>query len=143
MQIYNGESYSGVTLHKIDSGIDTGPIIDQIKFKIKINDTAFENYKKLMDESTKILKKNLNKIINNKYTLKKQVLSKGNYFSKKSINYKEMCRITVHKNSLDNHNKIRSFIFPAYQYPIVNGVKISKSIYKNKKIYLTKSSNYK
>ena len=34
MQIFNGEKYSGVTLHKIDRGIDTGPILDQLKFKI-------------------------------------------------------------------------------------------------------------
>ena len=31
--IINGENYSGVTLHKIDNGIDTGDVIDQIKFK--------------------------------------------------------------------------------------------------------------
>ena len=34
------------------------------------------------------------------------------------------------------HNKIRSLIFPAYQLPEVNGVKIVKSIYKNKKVNL-------
>ena len=36
-QIYNGEKISGVTLHKIDNGIDTGPIIDQLKFSINKN----------------------------------------------------------------------------------------------------------
>ena len=33
-QIYNGEKFSGITLHKIDQGIDTGDIVDQLKFKI-------------------------------------------------------------------------------------------------------------
>ena len=32
LPIKNGEVDSGVTLHKIESGIDTGDIIDQIKF---------------------------------------------------------------------------------------------------------------
>ena len=45
--------------------------------------------------------------------------------------------------SVRTHNKIRSLIFPAYQYPLVNGVRVVKSIYRNKKIYLTKSSDYK
>ena len=34
LQIYNSEKYSGVTLHKINKGIDTGNIIDQKKFTI-------------------------------------------------------------------------------------------------------------
>tara|TARA_B100002003_G_scaffold240224_1_gene260530 strand:+ start:20 stop:784 length:765 start_codon:yes stop_codon:yes gene_type:complete len=143
LQIYKGEKFSGVTLHKIDSGIDTGDIIDQIKFRIKINDTALDNYRKLMKFSTKLFKRNLNNIINNKYNLRKQILSNGRYFNKKSVNYKNKLKITMNKSSLKNHNRIRSLIFPAYQLPLVNGVKVLKSVYRNKKIYLTKSSDYK
>ena len=143
LQIYHGEKFSGVTLHKIDSGIDTGDIIDQSKFKIKINDSAFDNYKRLMSFAVKLFRKNLFKILKNKYKLKKQILSKGSYFSKSSVNYNKIRKINLKKFSIIKHNKIRSFIFPAYQYPIVNGAKIIKSVYKNKKIYLTKSSDYK
>ena len=39
--IINGENYCGVTLHEIDSGIDTGDIIDQIKVKINITYIRF------------------------------------------------------------------------------------------------------
>ena len=42
--ILNGENYSGVTLHKIDNGIDTGDIIDQLEFKIDINWTCRDLY---------------------------------------------------------------------------------------------------
>ena len=66
-----------------------------------------------------------------------QKFSRGGGAKKKEI------KINIKKNSLKNHNKIRSLIFPAYQYPFVNGVKVIKSIYKNKKIYLIKSSDYK
>ena len=38
------EKESGVTIHRIDNGIDTGPIIDQIKFSIKKNTNAYQNY---------------------------------------------------------------------------------------------------
>ena len=143
LQIYKGEKFSGVTLHKIDSGIDTGDIIDQIKFRIKINDTALDNYRKLMKFSTKLFKRNLNNIIISKYNLRKQILSNGRYFNKRSVNYKNKLKITMNKPSLKNHNRIRSLIFPPYQLPLVNGVKVLKSVYKNKKIYLTKSSDYK
>ena len=34
--LFNGDNFSGVTLHKIDDGIDTGDIIDQIKFSLMV-----------------------------------------------------------------------------------------------------------
>ena len=44
--IFNGEKYSGVTIHKIDNGIDTGEIIYQLKFKINFGDWKIKaNYK--------------------------------------------------------------------------------------------------
>ena len=143
LQIYNGEKFSGVSLHKIDKGIDTGDVIDQIRFKIKINDTAYDNYKKLMKFSVKLFKKNLKDILNNKYSLRKQILSNGKYYSRSSVNYKKLLKINMKNFSIKTHNKIRSLIFPVYQYPCVNGIKIVKSIYRNKKIYLTESSDYK
>lgn len=143
LQLLNGEKISGVTLHEIDKGIDTGNIIDQIKFKIKINDTAYNNYEKLMNLSIKLFKNNFRKILKNKYVSKKQNLSKGSYYSRNSIVYKNRLKIDMKKASLRTHNRIRSLIFPAYQYPFVNGTKIIKSIYKNKKIYLVQSSDYK
>ena len=140
-QIYNGEKYSGVTLHKIDAGIDTGDIVDQIKFKIKLNDTAYDNYFRLMKYSIILFKKNLNKILNFNYKLKKQKLSKGSYYSRGSVNYKKILKFNMKNVSLKLHNKIRSLIFPPYQIPIVNGVNVKKSLYRNNKIYLIESFN--
>ena len=135
-QILNGEKYSGVTLHKINSGIDTGDIIKQLKFKININDTAYDNYKKLMKYSVLLFKNTFKSIVIKKYKSKKQNLKLGSYFSRKSVNYSKLKKINYTNNSLKIHNKIRSLIFPAFQLPIVNGMKVKKSIYKNNKIYL-------
>ena len=143
MQIYNGEKFSGVTLHKIDKGIDTGAIIDQIRFKVRINDTAYKNYIRLMKFSTILFKKNLFNVLNDKYKLKRQKLSNGSYYSRKSINYRKIYKFNIKKFTINVHNKIRSLIFPPYQFPIVNGVKIVKSFYRNKKVYLIKSNVYK
>jgi len=38
--IYNGEREHGVTVHRMDPGIDTGPIVDQAMFAIESDDTA-------------------------------------------------------------------------------------------------------
>ena len=85
IQIYNGEKISGVTLHKIDHGIDTGSIIDNIKFKLKINTNAYENYLNLMKYSLKLLIKNFKIILKKTYTEKKQNHSRGSYYSRNSV----------------------------------------------------------
>ncbi len=135
-QIYNGEKNSGITLHKIDKGIDTGKIIDISRFNIGKNSTAYENYLKLLDQSIKLFKKNIYKILNNNYSLKKQNLKKGSYFSRNTVNYKKLVFLKNITHNKSTHNKIRSLIFPPFQLPIYNGKKIKKSIFKNNKIKL-------
>ena len=135
-QIKNGEKMSGVTLHKIDRGIDTGDIIDSLKFKIHKNSTAYENYNKLLNKSILIIKKNIKRILNGKYSIKKQNLKKGSYFSRKSVDYKSLVNIKEIKHNLITHNQIRSLIFEPFQLPIYNDKKIIKSFFKNNKIRL-------
>jgi len=135
-QIFMGEKKSGVTLHEIDDGIDTGKIIDKLSFPIQLNTTAYENYIKLLKKSFVLFKKNINKILINKYNVKKQNLKKGSYFSKKSVNYKKMIQFKKINNDIDTHNKIRALIFPPFQLPVINGKKIKKSIFNNNKIKL-------
>ena len=136
-QIFNGEKYSGVTLHRIDNGIDTGPIIDQIKFKIKINDNAYDNYLNLMEKSVSLLKKNFRNILQKNYKSRNQKINNGSYFSKKSLNYQKMKIFNINKINHTYFNRIKAFIFPPFQLPIVNKRKVSKIKYlKNKiKIY--------
>ena len=142
-QIYHGEKYSGVTLHKINKGIDAGDIIDQKKFKMKINDTAYDNYYRLMNCATTLFKKKINNILNSNYNLKKQNLSNGKYYKRDSVNYKKILNFNMKKPSRKLHNKIRALIFPPYQLPVVNGALVKKSLYKNNKIYLIESFNNK
>ena len=132
-QIYYGEKSSGITLHKIDNGIDTGPIIASIKYKIHRNTNAFQNYHKLMAYSVKLLKKNFKTILNKKYKTKKQKLEKGTYFSRLSVNYKKMKYFNLNKISHKDFNQIKAFIFPPMQLPYLNNYKISDIRYvKNK-----------
>ena len=124
-QIFYGEKISGVTLHKIDKGIDTGPIIASIKFKIGRNTNAFQNYHKLMSYSLKLLRKNFKKILNKKYKIKKQKLKKGSYFSRLSVNYKKMKYFKLKKINHKHFNQIKAFIFPPMQLPFLNNRIIS------------------
>ena len=49
--ILNGDEQTGLTLIKMDKGLDTGPILNQQTLKIKSDDTADSLYDKLADAS--------------------------------------------------------------------------------------------
>ena len=136
-QLYFGEKNSGVTLHKIDNGIDTGPIISNIKFKININDNALVNYKRLMKSSSLLYRKNFVKIIKNNYKEKKQNNKRSTYFSRSSVNYDKMKHFSIKKMNLKFFHKIKAFIFPPLQLPVVNSKLVKNIRLINKKIVLT------
>ncbi len=136
-QIYFGEKYSGVTLHKIDNGIDTGPIISSIKFKININDNALKNYKRLMKNSFLLYKKNFVNIIKKKYKERKQNHKISSYFSRNSVNYDVMKHFNIKKINLNSFHKIKAFIFPPLQLPLVNSKLVKNIKLLDKKIVLT------
>ena len=133
-QIFNGEKFSGVTLHKIDAGIDTGSIIDNIKFQLKINNNAYQNYLDLMKYSLKLFKKNFKTILNKTYKEKIQNPKKGSYYSRNSVDYKKMKFFELNKIKIKDFNEIRAFIFPPLQLPILNNKVVSKIKYYNKRI---------
>ena len=70
--ILNGDMYSGVTLHEIDKGIDTGDIIAQIKFEIGINDTARDLYFKYNQYGFQLFKENIDSLIKNSFISRQQ-----------------------------------------------------------------------
>lgn len=47
--IENGEDVSGVTVHQIDSGVDSGPILLQRSFSLSIFDTGQSLYRKTLE----------------------------------------------------------------------------------------------
>ncbi len=127
MPLLNGEKQGGVTLHKINNGIDTGDIISQKLFDIDINDTARDLYFKYLDNAFELFKENITKLIENKFEAKKQSCYNSTYYSKSAIDFQNI-KIDLNKTSFEIHNQIRAFIFKEYQLPTINGFKIEKSI---------------
>jgi methionyl-tRNA formyltransferase len=116
LPILNGEKYTGVTLHKIDKGIDTGDIIDQIKINLFQNDTAKKLYSRYITEGTHLIIKNIDALMNNEFKSVPQKCEGASYYSKKSINYKEL-EIDYNKTAFEIVNQIRAFSFRDFQMP--------------------------
>lgn len=130
MPILNGEKSSGVTLHYIDAGIDTGDIIDQIEFSIPNEMNSSDIYNEYLKYGIELFKKNIYNIIKHDFNSKKQNLVNSSYYSKSAINFNAI-EIDLNKTSYEIHNQIRAFAFREYQLPIVFDKKIYKSIILN------------
>ncbi|MBD3387519.1 MAG: hypothetical protein GF416_00705 [Candidatus Altiarchaeales archaeon] len=52
--IFNGEEYAGVTLHWMDEGVDSGPIVLQERIRIDRDDTAKSLYERCTEAGVKL-----------------------------------------------------------------------------------------
>lgn len=126
LPILHGENYSGVTLHEIDDGIDTGDIIDQIKFEIGDEDTARDLYFKYIHFGIKLFKQNIEKLLSGSFSKTPQPALGSTYYSKKSIDYSNL-EIDLRKTAFEVRNQIRAFCFKEYQIPQVEGFAVSSA----------------
>ncbi|MDR1363577.1 MAG: hypothetical protein LBJ35_05970 [Spirochaetaceae bacterium] len=125
LPILNGENTTGVTLHGIDEGIDTGPVIDQYEFKIDINDTARMLYFKYLDNALRIFKTQIQKLLANDFCFRRQDILMSSYYGKDPGIFNQ--QILLNKTSYQIHNQIRALCFKEFQLPSINGRLISES----------------
>ena len=119
----------GVTIHEMDEYIDHGPIIIQEKLDDETWEDSFEIYNRLLKLELKLLKENLDKIINHEYKSVKPSANGNINFIK---DFKSLCNIDLsEKNTFENFiNRLRALSHDEYK----NAYFIDKDI--NKKVYL-------
>lgn len=84
--LINGESETGMTLHKMDEGIDSGPIVLQKKVKIEYEDTAVSLRDKLAQAAIILLDEFWDMYINSKITLLQQDEEMATYLKRRKEN---------------------------------------------------------
>lgn len=124
--IRNGEQESGVTLHYIDDGIDTGDIIAQSIVNISINDTARDFYIKQLESAYLLFEDNLDQLVQNTILSYPQLAEGASYYSKSSINYSDI-KFDLNKTAYEIHNQFRALNFREYQMPIYRDWQILKT----------------
>lgn len=126
--ILHGEKTVGVTLHEIDSGIDTGNIIAQKVFRLQNYWNARDLYFSYLKYGTELVIENIEKIIAGNYESSPQPAKGATYYSKKTIDYSNI-HIDFFTTAEMVSRQIRAYSFKEYQLPMVNnhvvyGVKI-------------------
>ena len=120
-QIRNGEMISGVTMHVIDKGIDTGPIVD--RHGVTARDlTAAELYDTLQSVAVDMFRIHLG---SKGLKSKPQDETLATYYPLGSFDFKQ--RINWNAPPFETAAQINSLIFPAFQVPEIDGFRISRA----------------
>lgn len=116
LPILHNKSKTGVTLHEIDAGIDTGNIIAQKEIAIDNSDTARDLYTKYIKMGTELVIKNITNLVENNYSSYKQSHEQSTYYGKKSIDYSTF-KINYRQTAEQVLRELRAFSFREYQLP--------------------------
>jgi methionyl-tRNA formyltransferase len=121
-----GDDYTGVTLHEIDSGIDTGPIIDAIRFPIPRHFSAVDLYEEYQSRGFDLFKQNFARILEGSYEAVPQSSEGSTYFKCSPISDEDK-EIDFRQTAEQVVNFVRSLYFPRYQTATFRGVRIAKA----------------
>jgi len=77
--ILNGDQQTGLSIIKMDKGLDTGPILAQIPVEIEPNDTAGTLYERLSKLSADFLLKTVKQYLDGKLTPRPQEANQASY----------------------------------------------------------------
>ena len=124
--ILNGESKSGVTLHLIDEGIDTGDILDQAEITITPEMTARDLYEKYMDSGRDLITRNLQRIYKDQFEHRRpQPAAESTYFSRKSL-LEIGNQIKTRATARQIQNQTRALFFPEYQIAMLDEYRVAQ-----------------
>jgi methionyl-tRNA formyltransferase len=118
--ILRGEIETGCTLHDIDTGIDTGDIIAQLRFPIDTHDTAKTLYAKYIRYGIDLIANNIDAMIAGTVTSVPQPVQGSTYFSAASIDYRGI-RIDLNQTCFGIIRQVNAFNHRSYQLPMVEG----------------------
>ena len=126
LPILHGKRETGVTLHKIDKGIDTGDIIDQTVFPILTTDTALDVYLNYNKYGYELIKKNFDSLVQGTFDSYCQPVENASYYSKKTVDFKNL-KVNYWKTANEIKNQIHAYSFVHYQLPYFDDIKIEKA----------------
>lgn len=130
--VLNGDEETGITVQQMDSGIDTGNILNVIKCPIGENDTTEKMYEVLAPLGAKAMMQTIDMIENGTLSPIKQDEALA---SKVGLLSRDMSGIDWNKSAKEIHNKIRGL----YSWPgastVISGktLKLHSSVLSDKK----------
>lgn len=119
--ILNNERSSGVTLHVMDAGADTGPIVAQREFPLRDHVTARGLYGTYMAEAFLLFREYFIPLLRNSVTLTPQDDAGATYYDRQSLNFAHARQLAFNRSADFVERQARAFTFPEYQLPVAMG----------------------
>ncbi|HEY0326289.1 MAG TPA: formyltransferase family protein [Allosphingosinicella sp.] len=117
--ILNGEREHGVTLHEIDAGIDTGPIVAQRAFSID-RMTSRQVYGRCLGAGAELVLEWLPRILSADYVATPQDEAVATHYPRDALDF-GLKEISLDEPAAIVMRRIRAFTFPEYQHPTFGG----------------------
>jgi len=118
--IMNDEKRSGVTLHEIDAGIDTGDIIAQKWFDIGDEVTCRDLYLNYISHGTSLVEEYVERLLRGDYNTHMQPSERSSYFAKSSIDFSNI-KVDLRQTAHGIKKQIRALTFREYQLAKIEG----------------------
>ena len=121
--ILKQEEESGVTFHRIDTGVDTGPIICQRIFALRDSWTARELYDSYLAEGALIFREAFSILTRGVEVETPQDDSKASLYRRRDLDYGALS-LDLNQNTKEFLAQIRAYSFWEYQLPLLGGRKV-------------------
>jgi len=122
--ILHGEAEHGVTLHEIDAGIDTGPIIAQRQFAVEDGATSRDLYFRCLELGAALVIDWLPRLISGEYRAVPQPEEGASLFRRRDLDFTTASEVDFSADTRTVMRQIRAFTFPEYQLPTIDGAEI-------------------
>jgi len=113
--ILNGELFSGVTLHEIDRGVDTGAIVDQVEFSIS-DMSCRDLYFAYMENAYELFTWKFGSLLSGDVCANEQSASDATYYSKASIKFDDLS-LDFRATAFQIQKQFRAYSFRQFQLP--------------------------
>lgn len=123
-QLLNGETTTGVTLHEIDHGIDTGNIVAHKAFPILTQWNSRDLFFACMREAIALLEEQFDALLTGTPPARRQAVTGSSYYGRNSIDYANL-QVNLAATAEQVVRQIRAFNFREFQIPIVHGMPVS------------------
>lgn len=132
--LINGDSKTGISIHLVDEGTDTGDIILQEEIEIKENDYVSDLQERFKETYKFIYPKALNKFIENPECAMKQIHSNSTYFGRLRISD---CTLNLGMTVNEAYNMIRAVSKPYFGARLNDLIIWKACITQNDKLFQT------
>lgn len=122
--ILNDDAESGVTLHRIDAGIDSGDIVAQCSFRLSAAETARSLYHRYLAEAATLLHAQFDAVLADTVSGRPQSTKDATSHARSSIDYAHLS-LDLDQNTAALDRQVRAYSFREFQLPQLGGMAVA------------------